>query len=270
MDRSPRALAGRQQRVAPGALLAALVVLAVALAPACVPKKVSDPVEVGGAREVVSQPPVFPETGEVPPELLVEGLVYDFSTNEVDLDLWVPSDDEARCAAESIVEGYAGQLSDLGYEPGRSGAGINDIALTADERAGIAELFTACVDAEQMLGSLFMGASHMTPREASCMAKGLATTAMPLGVVSAWMAGDGFDPIGEDGALAVLMLDYTDVCLSPYSFFWTGVDLPGDEDLEGVDDGDPTVDTTSPVDPGGSGTITDGERPTGAEQGTGP
>ncbi|MCZ7630336.1 MAG: hypothetical protein M5U19_15425 [Microthrixaceae bacterium] len=93
------------------------------LAVACVPKELHDPTEVGGAQDVVAEPPVFPKTGQVPPELLVEGLVYDFSSNDVDLDLWVPRPEEARCAAESIVDAFAVQLSDLGYAPGVSGAG---------------------------------------------------------------------------------------------------------------------------------------------------
>ncbi|MFV0317679.1 MAG: hypothetical protein ACK5O2_12060 [Microthrixaceae bacterium] len=234
---------------------------------ACVPTSRTDPIEVGGAEELVAQPPVFPETGEVPPELLVEGLVYDFTNREVDLDLWAPRESEARCAAESIVESYGGVLSDLGYEPGRSGAAINEIALTPEERVGISQLFLACVDAEQMLGSMFMGSDHMRAREATCMASGLADTAMPLAVVEAWMNDEGFDPIGEDGDLARLILDYTNVCLSPFSFFWTGVELPGDEELQGVDDGDSEGEASSTAGNTGGDTITSEQRRTGDESG---
>lgn len=206
---------------------AVVPVVFVVLAGACVPKDLRDPTEVGGAREEVTEPPVFPKTGQVPPELLVEGLVYDFSSNEVDLDVWVPTPAEARCAAESIVDAFSVQLSDLGYAPGVDGAGLNDIGLSAAQRAAVAELFLACVDTEQMLGSLFLGRDNMHPSEAACMARGLAGTDVPAAMVDAWMAGGGFDPIGEDGANAGLILQYANVCLPPSAFLWNGLQLPG-------------------------------------------
>lgn len=223
-----------------------LVAFAV-LAGACVPKELHDPTEVGGARDVVSEPPVFPKTGQVPPELLIEGLVYDFSTNEVDLDLWVPRPDEARCAAESIVESFGVQLSDLGYAPGVTGAGINDIGLSAEQRTAVADLFLACVDSEEMLGSLFLGGDHMAPSEAMCLARGLAGTQLPGAFVNAWMSGRGFDPIGEDGANASLILQYANVCLPSTAFLWNGLQLPG-------------------ADPGQADSITDGRSGDGAAE----
>lgn len=224
----------------------------VVLAGACVPKDLHDPTEVGGAQDVVSEPPVFPKTGQVPSELLVEGLLYDFSTNEVDLDLWVPRPDEARCAAESIVEVFAVQLSDLGYAPGVTGAGINDIGLSADQRAAVAELFLACVDSEEMLGSMFLGGDHMAPSEAMCMARGLADTELPDAFVNAWMSGRGFDPIGEDGANANLILQYANVCLPATAFLWNGLQLPGVDPEQGdsITEGG-SGDSTTP-DSGGS------------------
>jgi hypothetical protein len=209
------------------------LVVIVVLAGACVPKELHDPTEVGGAQDVVSEPPVFPKTGQVPPELLVEGLLYDFSTNEVDLDLWVPRPDEALCAAESIVEAFAVPLSDLGYAPGVSGSGINDIGLSGDQRAAVADLFLACVDAEEMLGSLFLGGDHMAPSEAMCMARGLVDTELPSAFVNAWMSGSGFDPIGEDGANANLILQHANVCLPATAFRWNGLQLPGADPEQG-------------------------------------
>lgn len=222
---SHRAAPGRPMRAA--AVAAVGMALVAVLGSGCVPKDLRDPIEVGGAQDVVNDPPVFPETGQVPPELLVEGLSYDFSSNEVDMDLWVPEPAEARCAAESIVDAFAVPLSDLGYEPGVDGAGINDIALSADQRSAIADLFLSCVDAEQMLGSLFMGSDHMAPSEASCMARGLAGTELAKALVVSWMSGAGFDPIGEDGANASLMLEYSNVCLPATAFLWNGLQLPG-------------------------------------------
>lgn len=207
-------------------LLAGAVLLAVS-GSGCVPKNLRDPIEVGGAQDVVTEPPVFPETGQVPPELLVEGLLYDFSTNEVDMDLWTPKPSEARCAAESIVDAFAVPLSDLGYEPGVDGAGINDIALTAQQRSSIADLFLSCIDIEQMLGALFMGSDHMAPSEAACMGRGLAATGFARALVGSWMAGKGFDPIGEDADNANLLLQYANVCLPSTAFLWNGLQLPG-------------------------------------------
>lgn len=209
---------------------ATAVVAVAVLAGGCVPKDLSDTSEVGGAQDVVSEPPEFPKTGQVPPELLVEGLIYDFSSEDVDLDLWVPRPEEARCAAESIVGAFAVQLSDLGYAPGVSGAGINEIGLSADQRAAVADLFLACVDPQEMLGSLFMGSDHMAPSEATCMAEGLAESDLPGAFVDAWMSGRGFDPIGEDGANASLILQWANVCLPPTAFLWNGLQLPGADD----------------------------------------
>lgn len=217
---------GMRARSVTGVLFVAVLFVGV-LVGACVPKKLHDPTEVGGAEDVVAEPPVFPKTGQVPPELLVEGLVYDFSSNDVDLDLWVPRPEEARCAAESIVGQFAVQLSDLGYAPGVSGAGINDIALTADQRAAVADLFLACVDTTEMMGSLFLGSDNMAPSEAMCLARGLAATELPSAFVNAWMSGRGFDPIGEDGANASLILQYANVCLPSTAFLWNGLQLPG-------------------------------------------
>ncbi len=208
------------------------VVTALVCSVSCVPKDVRDPTEVGRARDVVRKPPVFPETGQVPPELLIKGLIYDFSTTEVDLNLWVPSASEAQCAAEAIVDKFAERLSDLGYEPGVDGAGINDIALTGNERTEIAGLFEGCVDTEQMLAALFMGSGNMLPSEAVCMAQGLDGTAMPAAMLKGWMFGTGFDPVGDDAELNMSMLDYTKVCLPDDVFTWNGLDLPGDDPID--------------------------------------
>lgn len=209
-----------------------VVLLAMAFSTACVPKDVRDPTEVGGARDLVRKPPVFPETGQVSPDLLAEGLIYDFSTNEVDLNLWVPSASESHCAAEAIVAKFAARLSDLGYEPGVDGAGLNDIALTGNERTEIAKLFEGCVDTEQMLASMFMGSGNMLSSQALCMAQGLDGTPMPGAMLKGWMFGTGLDPIGDDAALATLMLDYTKVCLPSDTFTWNGLDLPGDDPID--------------------------------------
>ncbi|MEZ5239561.1 MAG: hypothetical protein R2716_11690 [Microthrixaceae bacterium] len=203
--------------------------LLVALLSACVPKDLSNHTEVGGARDVVDEPPRFPETGRVPDDLLVEGLVYDFTNHGVDLNLWSPDAEEARCAATAIVELYGEQLSDLGYEPGVDGAGLNDIALTSTERDGVAQLFTGCVDAEEMLGALVLGGDNMAPSEAACMARGLADTTVAASIVRSWIYNTGYDPVGEDGAEAQTLLAQAAVCLPSDVFLFNGLQLPGSD-----------------------------------------
>jgi len=203
-----------------------VVVAIVVLLSACFPQAKGDASEVGGG--AASQgPPVFPETGQVAPELLVDGLVYDFTNTQVDLDLWVPPEEAARCAAEKIVQAYGQRLSDLGYEPGRTGAGLNDIALQDEERTSISTLFQSCVDMVEAVAALFVGGDHMTSREALCMARGLEDQTLGSKFIDAWVFGGAVDPNEDDGELATAILAYTEVCLPDSVFTWNGVDLPG-------------------------------------------
>jgi hypothetical protein len=65
------------------------------------------------------------------------------------------------------------------------------------------------------------------------MARGLADTELPGAFVNAWMSGRGFDPIGEDGANANLILQYANVCLPATAFLWNGLQLPGADPEQG-------------------------------------
>lgn len=241
--------------------VAACLLASVALvASACSFTSSGEPSEVGDAVAAAGGPPQYPETGAVPPELLVDGLVYDLTTADADLDLWVPPTSEARCAAEKIVQNHGKRLSDLGYEPGRTGAGINDIALSSEERESVSVLFRSCINTVEAIASLFMGGGHMTAEEALCMARGLdANMAEPL--VDSWLLGAALDPLAGEGELAAHVLDYTDVCLPDTVFTWNRIDLPGDEDVQGVEG-----ETESGEDlPGSAGNITTTteSRPTG-------
>lgn len=228
---------------------------------ACTPRNHEDPREVGGAVVAAAGPPAFPETGAVPPELLVDGLVYDLTTADADLDLWVPPTAEARCAAEKIVQNHGKRLSDLGYEPDRSGAGINDIALQPAERDSISVLFRSCLNTVEAIASLFMGGGHMSAEEALCMARGLDEAGMGEATIGSWLLGAALDPLAADGALATAILDYTEVCLPDTAFTWHSVDLPGDEDVQGVE-GESDADADLPGSAGNITTTTEG-RPTG-------
>jgi hypothetical protein len=234
--------------------LAISVVACALVATACIPQDRDTVGEVDVADSDVG-PPVFPETGEVPPELLKEGLVYDFTNADADLDLWVPPRAEAQCAAEKIVENHGKRLSDVGYEPGRTGAALNDVALRTDERQSVAALFRSCVNTVEMLASLLMGGGHMTPEEALCMAKGLDSAGVSAAVIENWVVGAAFDPLVDDGAFAQSMLAYTDVCLPETSFSWNGIELPGDAEVQGAE-GDEGSDEDLPGSVGNETTTT--------------
>jgi len=249
-------------------LTVAVVGLAVAalVVSACSFRSSGEPVEVGDAVAAAAGPPQYPETGEVPPELLVEGLVYDFTTADADLDLWVPPTSEARCAAEKIVQNHGKRLSDLGYEPGRTGAGINDISLRAEERESISTLFRSCINTVEAIASLFMGGGHMSAEESLCMARGLdADMAAPL--VDSWLLGAALNPLEDDAVLADRILAYTEVCLPSTAFTWLGLELPGDEEVQGVE-GEADSGEDLPGSAGNVTTTTEG-RPTGGEDGEG-
>ena len=254
----------------PRLVVAALVSAAVALVlGACTPKDTGAVTELGA--EAKGGPPAFPETGQVPSELLVEGIVYDLTNAPVDLDLWVLPREGAQCAAEKIVANHGVRLSDLGYEPGRTGAGLNDIALQSSERESISTLIQSCIDMAEAVASLFMGGDHMTSREALCLANGIEDKGLSGKFIDAWILGRGVDPLDEDddGALASNLLAYADVCLPDTVFDWRSTELPGDEEVVGGD-GSGSADTETSGDsgsdlPGSAGNITTTteERPAG-------
>jgi hypothetical protein len=225
-----------------GALSAVLVVAA-----GCLPQ------ERGPAREVdledgaPRRPPVFPDTGPVPRELLIEGLEYDFTASEADLDLWTPPADEAECAATRIVDTLGPpRLSELGYRPATSGASLNDIDLTDAERDIVASTFAACVDMRQAVASLFMGDGDMESREALCIADGLEQQDLLDPFARAWAFGRTVNPSANDGELAIALMDLVEVCLPDDAFDWPDRNLPGDDEVQGTGLGSGTTTTTLP------------------------
>ena len=234
------------------ALLVGVVVLIGALgATGCLPQ------ERGKASEVTkagaeTKPPKFPATGPVSRELLVEGLVYDFTAKESSLDLWVPPTPQATCAATSIVDTLGTpRLSELGYRPGTSGASLNDIDLTDAERDVVAAKFASCVDMTDAIASVFMGDSHMDAKEATCMADGLAKQDLLLPFARAWAFGRTVNPAADGGAMAKGLMALASVCLPPDAFTWNDTNLPGNDQVQGTGAVSGTSTSTVPGTPDG-------------------
>lgn len=220
------------------ALLAPTLIAVALVGAACSPSDngAASEAGVGSSDGAIPPPPEFPETGQVPPALLIEGLVYDFTTTPTDLNLWVPPTSEAECAAEKIVANVgAGTLSELGYLPGTSGASLNDIDLTAAETITVASLFQSCVDMVQASASLLIGSGNMSSGQALCIAEGLDEQGLSGRFVDAWAFGTEVDPFSNNAEMATAMLSYANVCLPDTAFTWYGVDLPGDEEITGAE-----------------------------------
>ena len=253
VGQGPAATLGAVFRVPARALGASLLVVLLASATSCLPQ------DRGSAEEVQEEesaqpaaPPQFPETGPVPADLLVQGLLYDFTSVPTDLNLWVPPTKQARCAAEKIVGTLgASRLSELGYRPATSGASLNDIDMTTGERDSVALLFQSCVDMTQGVAALLMGDSHMSSTEALCMSEGLASKNLLAPFVEAWAFGREVDPFSDDATLAGALLDYTSVCLPDDAFTWNDTDLPGDDELQGTGISGASTTSTVPGTPDG-------------------
>jgi hypothetical protein len=217
---------------------------------ACVPTKAEQAREVddgSGFSPPGRSAPVFPPSGLVPVDLLVEGLVYDFTAAPADRNLWTPDDAQATCAARSIVDAVgAPRLSELGYRPGTDGNGLNQVALTSSERQVVAERFASCVDLADAVGTILMGDDQMTGAQADCIAESLRERELLLPFADAYAFGENVDPFAGDGQLAEALLTASGVCLGEDAFDWLDSDLPGE--TEGTVPG-PT--TTVPGTPDG-------------------
>lgn len=245
--------------------LVGVLVAAMAVAGACLPQDRGEADEVpDGADAYQGQgPPQFPETGPVSAELLVEGLVYDFTSAPNSLDLWVPPVSQARCAAENIVATLTpARLSELGYRPATSGASLNDIDLTSAERDSVSLLFQQCVDMTQAVASLLAGNGRMSTKAALCMARGLEDKGLTGVFADAWAFGREVDPFDDD--LADTLLQYAAVCLPGNVFNYPGVDLPGDDEVD--DAGDVTDDNL--LDVPSTQAPSDGGTSSGSSEGT--
>lgn len=176
--------------------------------------------------------PVFPDGGQVPVELVVEGLVFDLSNRPGDLNHWAAPSDEAGCAAERIVETVGDdRLVELGYRPGVSGASLNDLDLTDDERERIVDAVAECVDMVEAVAAMFYGDGRLDPQVATCLSEGLGDAAQLRPFVVAIVFGTAVDPFADDGALANELLVRSAICVPQDAFDWSDLELPGGGDV---------------------------------------
>ncbi|MFZ4517667.1 MAG: hypothetical protein ACOYOP_04740 [Microthrixaceae bacterium] len=223
-ERSP----GRGRTRWPWALVAAVAALVLV---GCIPQDKGSASEVAdpGRSAAPSAPPVFPESGPVPPELLVEGLAYDLGASPDGLQYWSPSPDQARCAATAIVDKVgATRLAELGYRPATTGASLNDIDLTPAERNLVTDAVAGCVDQTDMVASLLAGPGNLTGKQAGCLAEGLVRQGLTRPFLESWAFGRPLNPFDGTGALGAALLSQSAVCLPPEAFSWYDVDRSGD------------------------------------------
>lgn len=227
---SRRSGARRVRRaVALGALALSLI------ATACIPQdhgKIGEVDDGTDSAKVSTGPPEFPVTGEISPELLVEGLVYDFTTRPRDQDYWSPPTAEATCAATGIVDAIgAPRLSSLGYRVATPGASLNDIGLTDAERNTVVDEFSGCVDMVEGVASLLFGDGRIPTEAAMCVAKGLGDLQMLRPFVEAWAFGRAVDPFASDSAFATALIAESQVCIANDAFTWPKLRFPDEEPL---------------------------------------
>ena len=100
------------------------------------------------------------------------------------------TEDEARCAAEAVVEALgADRVVDLGPDPAAGdAAGLMDAVLDPEEQAAVYEAMIGCIDLEAQTTDLLV-ASGMTEDIAGCVAQRyLATDLAQRGMMG------GYDP----------------------------------------------------------------------------
>ncbi len=239
----------------PGSAMGVALAVVALLLVGCAEKGPAAEVD-GGSRADRSEstPPAFPDQGVVPVALLIDGLVFDLTDRPVDLDYWAAPTDQARCAAEAIVDTLgAGRLSALGYRPGVPGASLNDIALTDAEREQVADAVEGCVDMVQAVAAMFFGDGRIAPTVARCLAQGLGDADQLRPFVIAVVFGTAVDPFANGSALADALLDQSVICVPEEAFNWSDLDLPG---------GPPVLDSDAPAGVPGSPFVDDQPDPT--------
>lgn len=88
-----------------------------------------------------------------------------------DLNLWVPTDDEADCAARRLVERFgAARLLAIGYQPA---TGELALAYEEPERAAAANILDGCIDYARGLIEMMTSYSKVSLRSAECLARGI-------------------------------------------------------------------------------------------------
>ena len=202
---------------------------------ACVPEErgpVADVDDGSDSARDDAAPPEFPGQGEIPSDLLVEGLVYDFTTRPRDQDYWSPPTPQARCAAQGIVDTITpGRLSQLGYRVATPGASLNDIALTDEEHTVVVDKVMECVDMVEGVASVLFGDGRIPTSAAVCVAEGLDRNGMLRPFVEAWSFGRPVDPFAGDAAFASIFISAANACVADTAFNWPDVRVTDDEPL---------------------------------------
>ena len=217
---------GREGRTRVARLVAALVAVFVVVAVGCIPSETTEPQEIDDGTDSAAgrTPPTAPADGVMTEEALVEGLAFDLSDRPGDMDYWAPKRSEATCAATGIVTSLGvDRLSELGYRPATSGASLNDLELSDDERDVVVGALEKCLDVQESIAAIFYGNGRMPPRAATCMARTLTAGGHTGPFLLALASGDAVDPFADDGQLAAGLLDGASVCIAEADFDWPHV-----------------------------------------------
>lgn len=187
-----------------------------------------DPAEPRGAD---AEPPVFPD-GDVPDELVVDGVAHDLMSRPHDLHYWAPAATEAQCAASGIVAGIgAPRLLSLGYRPAAEGSSLNDLDLTDGEVEVLAAAFLECVDMSDAVSSIIYGNGRLSASASRCFAERLGETGHLGGIALGWIGVNRDDPFAADDALAESIMTATNICVAPDAFNWSSLKLPDGPDI---------------------------------------
>ncbi len=245
----------RPRRVTAAVVAACLIGVFVT---SCVPRNTRDTAVVDDATRLikgVAKPPVFP-TSNVPRDLLIEGLTYDFGVGPLDPDYWTPKVKEAECAAEAIVDRIgAERISSLGYRVDTPGASLNDVALTPEEREAVVEEYTRCVDMQEALAALLFGDGRIRARASTCVSQIISTKGLLPQFARAWIFGEAVNPFAEDAQLASALSAASQVCVNADDVKWPDLTVP--ESDEGLID--------SAATPGSRSSAYADDRPSGDE-----
>lgn len=186
----------------------------------------------GEAREVddngAADPPAIEVGDELDRDALVAALAVDLADRPDDLDFWVPTQSEAACASERIVDGIGSdRLWGLGYRPATDGSSLAALELSGDERPIVVAAFVECVDQNEAIAQILFGGGRMPASVATCMADGLESVGQLEPFVAAAALGGPVDPFANDAALATALSTQAAICIPEDAFDWPDLRLPG-------------------------------------------
>ncbi len=163
-------------------LVAASVLMAVASA-ACTASKVDDSASGASGDEVAAAYP-----------LTDEGIAASFRDHmtrvDDNLNLWVPTDAEADCAATRLVERFgANRLIAMGYDPDD---GRLVLAYEPAERSATVNILSGCIDVSRGLLEMMSSYSKTPLSSAECLTRGIESEGLTRVYVESLV--DGVEP----------------------------------------------------------------------------